>query len=79
MTRRDSPEYEAHRAARQLGTAPDPAVDAAANAVALARHRLRETRRQFIRRQAGSTDVAIAEHDLSLALDQLDRANGNTP
>ena len=52
----------------------DPAVTAARSTVDLARARLHETRRQFIRRECGSADVAAAEAALSRALDQLDHA-----
>lgn len=77
MTRRDSPEYEAHRAARQLGTAPDdPVVATARSTVQLARARLLEVRRRFVRRDAGAADVAHAEAQVAAALDQLDTAAG---
>ena len=54
----------------------DPAVTAAHSAVQLARARLLEVRRQFMTREAGATDIAIAEAQLSRALDQLDHAAG---
>lgn len=56
----------------------DPVVAAAQSAVALARHRLREVRRRFIRREAGATDVVKAEAQLAAALAHLDDVHGGT-
>lgn len=54
----------------------DQAAYEAARRVALCRRRLDAVRRRFMRRQAGSTDVAKPEAELSAALDQPDRVGG---
>lgn len=51
----------------------DQAAYDAARRVALCRQRLDHVRRQFMRREAGASDVARAEHQLAQALDRLDR------
>ena len=62
--------------ARRDTTADDPAVAAARAAVTIARGRLLEVRRRFVRRDAGAADVAHAESRLAAALDELDHAAG---